>query len=1851
MSLEHELRGAAEKVAEGRFRIDGKRALERLKDHRFAEPSHWVLEVLRAAALSGAKRLDVRTDADDVEVTFDGRPFPAEVMKDLLSQGLVAGVTPETRRARLLGLGVAGALGVPAKRLVVESDELRVTLLAGGEVEVAPCPKRTGTHLALRKALGWRVAAAVLRGAPEAAAIRARCGRFDGTLQLNGRKVAPPRWLEEATPGQRQQRTAAGVEVTAVVPEAQPDVTELTLDVLGVAVATRFTILPGLQLQAWLRGDGFRTNASGSDVVDSDEGLKAARAALEQLSLDALSRQVQRLKDVPDDALREDFVARLLSEETSQEARAILEEAPVLPGPSGERFSVAEVKAEVKAGRPLHVAHSLYPEGSYPRPTVLHPQAWTKLLPEARQVDVAEQVQRNRRAAENRKAWLAEPQEEAALAPDEDVFARVRLDTPQVDGEVALHHRAWGAFVRLLCAGRFLQQGDVPSLAPLRLRAVVNLKKELPKQSWQDVPSKKLFSFVTRAVAEAAEDAILREVSGKGPLSEGVLAHARDLLVRLGREKKRELPAALRRAPLFRTVGGEERLSLERLEKVRPWRYVTESFTWPLLSGEPVLQLSQDEHALLKALGPAPLEDVAGRLLHEREVRRRLREKEKARLDGCLVVVPFSEGSVTGEVGLAAPSGPQRLIALYRDGFRLDGALVPSTLPQLRAAADCPELKPDERWEKAVRDGAFTRVVAVVRAQEGALAQAVVQRFGDWSAVPPAGRDYLARWAKDALSASPATSGAGRAVEVALRFATSAGACTVEQLRREVAAAGHLRVLGQGLARVPANLLVVLADGQGAELLSHLTGLKAEDAEPDLNRFEARRRFLARPVHDGRLPAGAEPQAPGAAEGVRLHYGVQGTSRTCRVEVLVEGRQLLVETLPSRLPSVAFAHVDGVEPGATFLPAEVRTRLGEALLAAECALLDEALRRAAEPDFRRVLFLALASRGEVGAPEALASRLRAWAGWPLSDGGWASVDILEARDAVCFTDEDVKGALPDQTPVVAASDSDVRAALVRFRAVRNVASALRAEVEARARRAKLAAVEEVSLPGSFAWRRKLATASLSGEVVLSAGLQGRLELFTERKPLCALQGALPSPLAAAVNCELLTPQAGHGGVVQDAVYDALVSEVLRVGEELADEVAARWDSLDVEARWHAQAEAVALLFWVAGRKKQHRLARCALLETTAGTPLSLADLLPASSGKKAKKKARVPYAERKGALLDEGTKVWRPREGELALARALSLPLVDVTPQLEHADTVRGRRKQEGLRVASDSPWREAVAGGAVQGEVVLSDEPLGRLDVQLLHEMTPLEHYWADHPVGGLAEINCDALRPNADWTKAVRNQAFRDVLAEVDRALEVLLARRLTRGLGSAGWRPWALAALRWRRDVGPVAAALPGLPLFARLDGAPATLGEVLAEHSRSRRVAVAATGKPPAGALVLAASRDNLEALLAAGLTSEDVTEDLTRAQALEASRRARRLASLTWAGQALLRVDVQAPGLKGQVALPLAEGAWEVRLAREGVEVGAVEVGGPSSVAALLDVEGLPVNAEWTEARPTPAQVTAIRQALESVFGELAKQAGALPPAHRGVARQRALEFLREQGVKSAAHLDRLTGVAASLSRAPLFHTVEGRAVSLRAVADEVLRRGKVAVLKRRLLAPDVGEAFVLEADALYEPWLEALARALGDGQVERIEDLSEWRARRAEADPPKDTPEWAGLERLRREVRLLRAGALGRLTPDELDDVRLSRAGGKTPLRYDAKRKLALLDPDDEAVRRALVEYRSRPERLFTLVAAVYGAVNRALHHLTDAHEAELLLALAGHLAANPKLLEPRSSPSPIGEEVHSEGG
>lgn len=130
-----------------------------------------------------------------------------------------------------------------------------------------------------------------------------------------------------------------------------------------------------------------------------------------------------------------------------------------------------------------------------------------------------------------------------------------------------------------------------------------------------------------------------------------------------------------------------------------------------------------------------------------------------------------------------------------------------------------------------------------------------------------------------------------------------------------------------------------------------------------------------------------------------------------------------------------------------------------------------------------------------------------------------------------------------------------------------------------------------------------------------------------------------------------------------------------------------------------------------------------------------------------------------------------------------------------------------------------------------------------------------------------------------------------------------------------------------------------------------------------------------------------------------------------------------------------------------------------------------------------------------------------------------------------------------------------------------------------------------------------------------------------VPDATAWERVQREREPESGTPLHRGLSLLRREAELLYAVAGGRLAHDDLRDIRLSRAGGSAPVTYDRQEAIAYVDPHHGGVRRALEEADRRPDGIHVLVATIFGAVNRALAHVTDEHEAHAALALLERLA------------------------
>src|SRR5512136_2054897 len=115
-------RGGADVVAAGPFKVDPQRAFAKLRDHRLADSSHYVLELLRAAVASSATEVVIRNDADDFEMRFDGAPLAREIVEDLFAHLLTSGTDKDAVRYRQLALGIVGALGLRPGRCIVRSN-------------------------------------------------------------------------------------------------------------------------------------------------------------------------------------------------------------------------------------------------------------------------------------------------------------------------------------------------------------------------------------------------------------------------------------------------------------------------------------------------------------------------------------------------------------------------------------------------------------------------------------------------------------------------------------------------------------------------------------------------------------------------------------------------------------------------------------------------------------------------------------------------------------------------------------------------------------------------------------------------------------------------------------------------------------------------------------------------------------------------------------------------------------------------------------------------------------------------------------------------------------------------------------------------------------------------------------------------------------------------------------------------------------------------------------------------------------------------------------------------------------------------------------------------------------------------------------------------------------------------------------------------------------------------------------------------------------------------------------------------------------------------------------------------
>lgn len=194
----------------GSFTLARRKALEKLSQYQLAQPHLYVLNLVAAAVMSQATRIDIHLSAKFLVFEFDGTLFSGQQLAELPNQIL----NPTEPRLQELGVALNAAKCLGPEVLTVRSgesawDELKEEL---GVLEI----EFSKTVVRFRSSLAPRLRRTLVSELPERAALnRARHTRIPIYLngQLLSRTLKPPSRLPAAY--LQPQAPALGVEVPA----------------------------------------------------------------------------------------------------------------------------------------------------------------------------------------------------------------------------------------------------------------------------------------------------------------------------------------------------------------------------------------------------------------------------------------------------------------------------------------------------------------------------------------------------------------------------------------------------------------------------------------------------------------------------------------------------------------------------------------------------------------------------------------------------------------------------------------------------------------------------------------------------------------------------------------------------------------------------------------------------------------------------------------------------------------------------------------------------------------------------------------------------------------------------------------------------------------------------------------------------------------------------------------------------------------------------------------------------------------------------------------------------------------------------------------------------------------------------------------------------------------------------------------------------------------------------------------------------------------------------------------------------------------------------------------------------
>ena len=1417
-------------IGSGRFRVDRRRALEKMERFQLEDPRRYVLELLAAAACSGTDAVHLYNDSDDLILSWTGTSLSGDELDGLFDHLFGETRTPRAALAQHLAIGVLAAHGLRPRWLRVDSGDgdttVRLDVTDPTETRHEPLTDEVhGIRVHVRERLSGETLAEALRMAFEPPAetrlIAGAARWFPVPILVAG--VPLPSATPPTHPVLELQGTLSeGREARLWLVMGDPQPLDLRRHGLVVQHLTR--PLGRAWVTGWFGCDQLRLNASRSAVVEEDawEAAQIAlEAAIDQLLIqdgeeaeelrwqrtgqDGVVRPHRATRGEVLGALAPAIVGRLLERDASLGRWA---EAPVLTDLDGRSWTVASLRSARRAPAVTSVAVP-----GYQTPHALFPMAAKALLGRIRA-----DVQDHTEALELRAAGLARRRraERSRRPPSfDDGRPEHRFQVGDLRGSIRVP-RSGGeprtVTVRMQIAGLPVEERTLPSPGG-RLEAIVDHPAFTADPGFRHLVRDHHYA----AALESLHEHILAHVSRRitamavaGPGAPELLAEA---LHGLAKREGEPVEALIRREELgladlavLPTGDGGRRSARSALAAEREWLVVS---TLPAGLGP---EAAPDVLLLPDSVGATWARWLGGRLGREalraraERARRFSAPRRQARLGYPGVPsTPIRGPGLIGELASIRGEAPQTHVAVLRGGVAVCELDLDLGMPGLGAIVDGPELPVDAAHAALIADGEAQILGPLLEAVDR-LAHEIWARRGEAGELPgPA----VVRWL---IARSSSRSAVQRGVRALPLLRTEGGtSISLSDITRTAnsRSAPKLLVLDEK-ARVPGFEDALRRTPLVEALLEAWAPGRWRNATSDLEQARARARsFLALPLwrRETEVLASVPVSGEGWSGEAFLPTSTE-TIGTVHVMALLEGRALTTRVARTDLGVSMVVHgpaFRGNKHLRDVTDSAALTHLKHQAADLFPSLLTTALEAPGLPLFRTT-WVALLHRVHRRATRTFKTefvpRLETLPLFLRADGSTASVADLrrqhEAPSGLVLVDPRTQpGPIDHPGRVLGEAGVKKLLELVVGRSILTDDSSLRSWRESEARRRALAP-REVELTEPVVARAPFRAQHARGElgIGLPHGPPGLHVLpMVDGRPLETVSIAFPVCVHAVVQGDGVLPGPRFRAVRTDGDWGPLVDDLLAAAHDLA---AGHGAAVQRAPDWAAWVVALGLASPVAAVRQ------LPVLPAVAGPPWTLEQLLTSEGAAWVERSQDAPAGGWSTAPL--------VLDAELRAALRDAVPLVDLRS-----------RRLSAPEASPDAPaWVELapprggrLAVGASDAHEVYVDSgggPWWRLPDQ------------ATLPIPLSGVVSDPAMLPNATWQEpddpgavdalvAALQQAARAGLLELAHAFDE--ARRT--GASSIGSRPVDAVASLIRQAIRRTAPDTRGLDrMLAAEDG---------------------------------------------------------------------------------------------------------------------------------------------------------------------------------------------------------------------------------------------------------------------------------------------------------------------------------------------------------------------------------------------------------------------------------------------------